>query len=482
MRTFTLCQIWEIRNYFMHNALRALVFLLFALLWPVMARAQGPGALSFDARSLDFSLFKLGGQGPAVLVVGGIQGDEPGGFSAATLLATHYEVTSGSLWVVPNLNYPSIVLRSRAPNGDMNRKFLRLSPDDPEYNTVSRIQSIITSPEVVLVLNLHDGSGFYRHKFENRMYCPARWGQSIIVDLERMEADSPHGNLAEMAEKATSRANRTLIAPHHLYHVKNTRTPEGNSEMEKTLSWFAVRNGKSAFGVEASKEFPAEIRAYYHLRIVEAFLDLAGVKFKRKFELNPKSVAAALQSDISVAFADNRVVLPLENARPRINNLPLPRDGGGRATASKPIIAVVSAEDDLCVHYGNRRVTCIQPVWHETDSALERVPLVVDGRRQNVVFGQTVPVRDFFMVESTPGYRVNAIGFDSGREDESNLKIGHKNFMPHFSLDKAGVLYRVEVYSGSKFTGMFLVRFSGRDGKKYDMLPAVVKRESALGY
>ena len=29
---------------------------------------------------------------PVVLVVGGIQGDEPGGFSAATLLTTHYTI------------------------------------------------------------------------------------------------------------------------------------------------------------------------------------------------------------------------------------------------------------------------------------------------------------------------------------------------------------------------------------------------------
>ena len=45
---------------------------------------------------------------PVVLVVGGIQGDEPGGFSAATLLTTHYTIQKGVLWVVPNLNFPSI--------------------------------------------------------------------------------------------------------------------------------------------------------------------------------------------------------------------------------------------------------------------------------------------------------------------------------------------------------------------------------------
>ena len=42
--------------------------------------------------NLDFTLHKLdsGRPGPTILVIGGIQGDEPGGFSAAALLVSHY--------------------------------------------------------------------------------------------------------------------------------------------------------------------------------------------------------------------------------------------------------------------------------------------------------------------------------------------------------------------------------------------------------
>ncbi len=62
---------------------------------------------------MDFCLFRLGHGSPTALLFGGIQGDEPGGFSAATLLATRYEINRGSIWVVPNLNFPSIIKRSR---------------------------------------------------------------------------------------------------------------------------------------------------------------------------------------------------------------------------------------------------------------------------------------------------------------------------------------------------------------------------------
>jgi predicted deacylase len=121
---------------------------------------------------MHFTLSRHGDNSPAVLVVGGIQGDEPGGFSAATLLATHYTITKGAVWIVPNLNFPSIVRNSRGLHGDMNRKFLRLDKNDPEYPTVSRIQELIRHPDVKLVLNLHDGSGFSARAMKMRCATP----------------------------------------------------------------------------------------------------------------------------------------------------------------------------------------------------------------------------------------------------------------------------------------------------------------------
>ena len=120
---------------------------------PAPGRPPGPLALARAA---------LPGRGPGVLafpaplggwprhVVGGIQGDEPGGFSAATLLATRYEIAEGAVWVVPNLNFPSIIRRSRGLHGDMNRKFARLAENDPEFATVRRIQELIRHPAVGL--------------------------------------------------------------------------------------------------------------------------------------------------------------------------------------------------------------------------------------------------------------------------------------------------------------------------------------------
>lgn len=437
------------------------------------------------ASPLDFTTFRLGAAPAVALVVGGIQGDEPGGFSAATLLATRYEISRGAIWVVPNLNFPSIIKRSRGLHGDMNRKFARLDENDPEFATVRRIQDLIDRPEVRFVLNLHDGSGFYRPKHEDNLRNPRRWGQSIIIDQENMP-DVFMGDLAQCAEAVAAKVNGALIRPGHALHVRNTNTAAGDREMEKSLSYYAVRGGKAAFGLEASKEFSVAWRAYYHLRMVEAFLTRAGIEFERDFELTPQGVENALSQQLGICFAGNRVFLPLENARPNINLLPLPLNAHNSAIASKPIMAVLPCEnkaDELCIHYGNRMIANIRPDWREFNDELDAVRAVVDGEEVLAPFGQILDVEDHAIISKIPGFRVNVIGFGGENMDDAGLRVTREKLKTRFSVDRAGTLYRVEVYKGSTFAGMFLLRYKNRiSAKNRAILPATRGPESSLGF
>ena len=426
------------------------IFVLFVVIFSaVSAQASTP---------LDFTIHKFGTGSPVVLIVGGIQGDEPGGFSAATLLATQYEFTRGSVWVVPNLNFPSIIKRSRGVYGDMNRKFAELDEKDPEYAVVRRIQELVAAPEVELVLNLHDGSGFYRPKHIDKLRNPNRWGQAVIIDMERMDA-GPLGQFKERAEEVVSEVNKHLLQAQHVYHIRNTHTDKGDPEMEKCLTWFAVNNGKPAYGLEVSKEFSIEGRAYYHLHVVESFLKLAGIEFDRSFPLTFKGVRQALQSDISVAFAEDRVRLPLENVRPRLSGyIPVPRDLAGSFSSSKPILAVLGDQKELSVHYGNRLLTKFRPEWHDAFAELPEFTVLADGQEQVVRPGDVLTVRERFLVERRDGYRINAIGAELGK-DESGIEIRKKHFRPEYSVDTGKSVFRVEAYQGKTFAGMFLVRF-----------------------
>lgn len=443
--------------------------------------------LFVKALPMGFDTFRLGDGDKAVLVLGGIQGDEPGGFSAATLLATRYEILKGALWVVPNLNFPSIIKRSRGLYGDMNRKFLALDEKDPEYATVNRVQSLIKDPAVRLVLNLHDGSGYYRPQYEDRLKNPGRWGQSIIIDQEKMDPDIFMGALASEGSAVALKANENLLAPEHAIHVHNTRTADGDKEMEKSLSYYAVRNKIAAFGIEASKELSVAQRAYYHLLMVEGFLKLAGIEFHRDFELTPKGVEKALKENLGVSFAGNRIFLPLENARNVISYLPMTREWPEKAITSKPIMAVIPCEKNrnrLCVHYGNRLIAVIHPDWRDAADGLDAIRVVIDGEEKLATFGQIVNVSRTAHIKKIPGYRVNVIGFDKGAMDESGMDLKRSDFKSRFSLDKAGTIYRVEVYKDKNFAGMFLLRFvtPGQKTAAKAILPDSLGAESSLGY
>jgi predicted deacylase len=106
-----------------------------------------------QATEFPFTLHKLksGQPGPTLLVIGGIQGDEPGGFTAASMLVTDYKIARGEVWVVPNLNFESIIKRSRGVHGDMNRKFHNISDNDPQLQAIKKIKQIITDDQVDMV-------------------------------------------------------------------------------------------------------------------------------------------------------------------------------------------------------------------------------------------------------------------------------------------------------------------------------------------
>lgn len=432
----------------------------------------------------DFTLHRMGpGGGSTLLVVGGIQGDEPGGFSAAALLTTHYTITKGQVWVVPNLNFPSILIRNRGGYGDMNRKFSAMDAKDPDYDAVRRIQSIIVDPQVDLILNLHDGSGFYRPTYESPQKNPKRWGQCVIIDQESIDA-RPFGSLARMAQAAVTEANKGLLKPDHRYHLKNTNTSKGDIEMAKTLSYFAVRNGKPAFGVEASKDFTTEFRSYYHIKVLESFMRQMGIGFSRKFVLSPLGVKNALNSDVAVAFHGGRVVLPLDNARPSMGYVPLKKDAEMNPQYTKPLLALVADAGGWRVAYGNRTLTRIVPQYMEYDESLQTLDITRDGKPAKVKIGGTVVVRETFLVKSIDGYRVNAIGAVKEKDDgsECDVVLCKKDFIPRFSVDKDGTTYRVEIYKDKAFAGMFLVRFGAKAAVGKDTLTATSGEESEFGF
>lgn len=418
------------------------------------------------ANSLDFTLHKLGSNngGPTILVIGGIQGDEPGGFTAASLLVTDYHIKKGNVWVVPNLNFKSIIERSRGVHGDMNRKFSSLPTTDPEYEAVQKIKSIILDKKVDLILNLHDGSGFYHPDYIDKQRNPGRWGQSVIIDQQRIAV--PHyGELAKLAERVCESANQHIKYEKTHYHVKNTRTREGDVEMEKTLTYFAIRNNKPAFGIEASKNFRTHTRALYHLFVIEAMFRETGIDYERKFDLSLNAIKQRIDNNVKLALFDHKIYLDMAKARSRLRYIPMKKNEQVRFSASNPLIAVIGNEKSYKVRYGNRSVTQLHPQYFEYDDSLSSVKFWIDGQLKEIPLGSVVDVQEEFRIEPLDQYRVNIIGYTRrGVKNESGITVKRGEIAAAYSVDRDSRKYRVELYQDGKFCGMVLVNFVEQAG------------------
>ncbi|MCP5062994.1 MAG: deacylase [Ignavibacteriae bacterium] len=413
-----------------------------------------------NQKSIDFDFIKKGQQDDnTLLIVGGIQGDEPGAFMAASLITTHYKVNKGSVWVVPNLNFYSIIKRSRGPFGDMNRKFAALNKNDPDYKSIQRIKSYIRSPNVKVILNLHDGSGFYREKFIDKLHSPRRWGQSSIIDQANLDIEA-YGNLEDISKEVCSHVNKNLIRERDSYSVKNTHTRLGDKEMEKTLTYFAINNGKAAFGNEASKVLPLFERTYYHLVAMEKYMDIMGIEFERKFDLNPKSVKNVINNDIYISFYDDKIQLPLGKVRNILKYFPIKKDGTLEFTPSNPLMTVIKNNNTYMIYYGNKKLARLKPDYLDIEEEQKDIIIQIDGKQKVVKLGSIIDVNESFVVEPLENFRVNIIGFvKKGRKDESGLKVNINKIPKRFSIDRNGKIFRVEFYKDNKFAGMVLVNF-----------------------
>ncbi|WP_324171475.1 M99 family carboxypeptidase catalytic domain-containing protein [Sulfurimonas sp.] len=424
--------------------------LLFLLLMPLLLNAQN---------NFNFNLIKKGKQdNNTLLIIGGIQGDEPGGFISASLLSTHYEITKGSVWIVPNLNFYSIIKRSRGPYGDMNRKFAHLSKNDPEYETVERIKNYIKDENVKLIVNLHDGSGYYRKTYVDSLHSPSRWGQCSIIDQSSIDVPV-YGNLEKISLQIVEHVNKNLIKAEDFYSLHNTRTKEGDKEMEKTLTYFAINQGKAAFGNEASKNLPTNKRVYYHLLALEKYMDIMGIEYKRKFVLNPQGVYAAINNDIYISLYDEKIRLPLSQIRNILKYFPIKKDGELNFKASNPLLTIIKKDNSYTIQYGNRRLTRLKADYQVYEKNNQSVELKIDGILIKVKFGTLVEVKGNFLVKENKKYRVNVIGFTTRGRKETEIKIKKSNIPKRFSIDKRGSIYRIEYYAKEKFAGMILVKF-----------------------
>ncbi|MDQ7045354.1 MAG: M99 family carboxypeptidase catalytic domain-containing protein [Sulfurimonas sp.] len=395
-----------------------------------------------------------------LLVIAGIHGNEPGSYFAASLLSSHYEINSHNLWIVPNLNKESILANKRAVHGDMNRKFSVIHKNDKDINIIKDIKKIILAKNVSLVLNLHDGHGFYRKEFQGNIFNPNAWGQTCVIDQCKLNENQAFGNLNEIASIVKDKLNKKLIQEHHTFDVRNTKTKFDDEQMQLSLTYFAVTNNKPAFAIESSKNLSSlSQKIYYQLLAIEEFMKIMDISYKRNFTLNENSIAKILLNYGTLSI-NGRILLNLSDIKKSLSFIPI-KSKSNEFDFSHPLGNTKKVNGDFLLFIGNRKIASIKPQYFQMSKICpQKIKLELDGVITSIDKATDFFVNDDFKIIKEKNIRVNVIGFTSkNTKDESNLLITKSSLNKRFSLDKSNTQYRIELYKNNKFCSMSVVHF-----------------------
>ena len=411
---------------------------------------------------LNYKLYKKENLGDnTLLVIGGIHGDEPGGYFAPAVLVQNYTITKGSLWVVPNLNFDSIVRNRRGVYGDMNRKFHTIKKNDKDYSTVENIKKTILDNKVDLILNLHDGRGFYRHKWESSIFNPSAWGQAFIIDQTKIHKDIKFSNLDEIAKQVSADLNKDLEENHHSFNIKNTKTKEKDEQMQLSLTYFAITNHKPAFAVETSKNITQLVKkVQYQLKAIESFMNIMEIEYERDFDLDNLEQLESILNNYKQVKINDRITLDLETIKSTNYYFPL-KKGKNIFKFEHPLGAIVKYKGNYNFMIGNQRVGTLRPQYFEYSDLKDDIKISIDNNEKIVKFGDIVEVDKNFKINAPESFRVNIIGFSKKNIDnENNIIITKNDIIKRFSVDKQQKSFRVEFYDKeNKFCGMVIIKF-----------------------
>ena len=417
----------------------------------------------FAVTNRDFSIYKKESQTPShtLLIIGGIHGDEPGAYFAPAFFEKYYKITKGSVWVIPNINGDSIIANQRGIYNDMNRKFSVIEKDDPDYFIIERVKKIILDKKVDLILNLHDGHGFYRETHENAIFNPKAWGQATIIDQDKINGLDKFGDLDKIATQVKNNLNKDkLFQEFHSFGVKNTQTKFKDEQMQLSLTYFAVTNNKPAFAIETSKNITdLTEKVIYQLKSIEEFMKIMDIEFQRDFDINNYEEVKKRLFDFGEVKINENIAFDLSDSRKILRFVPLKKENN-EFKFENSLGATKIVDNKYEVYIGNINVTNLFPQIFDVKEYKDSIKIEVDGKVINTKLGEVIDVKNSFKIVKNEFFRVNVIGYSkSGVDSEDDILLKKSDMVDSFSIDTNNKQYRVEFYKDNNFYGMITINF-----------------------
>ncbi len=190
-------------------------------------------------------------EGPIVMVIGGVHGNEPAGFLAADNISG-WLVDRGTLLVLPRANVPAIAAKMRSAPGDadLNRVFPGSPKNSGTRRLAAEIKMIMDEFQPAWVLDLHEAVGLERQQ-------PGALGQTIIYPRQ--------GASLDLAGQVLETVNCSCSSPLEKFILRR-------GAVHGSLVETAVFLGCEALLIESYQGFPLEDRIEHHRRVVYALL------------------------------------------------------------------------------------------------------------------------------------------------------------------------------------------------------------------
>jgi len=479
-----------------NNKLKLLFFLLFFILSSIIYPSEKKRFIHntyFKNTPYELNVYKIIGRIPnkTMLVIGGIQGDEPTGY----LAADHYvdlNLEKGTLIMVPRANFNTIIQNLRCFNGDMNRKFTQQkSVNNNEEKIVDILKGLIAGSDVLL--NLHEGTGFYRSEWISNMENPLRYGQSIIADAAvYYQQDSTHVlNLEDIAREVIGNVNKKIRDKEYYFNFNNHNTfskSTMHAEQRTSATFYALSNfGIPAFGVESSKSISdIETKVRHQIWIINEFMRIFDIipEVPRIYLDYPelKFVIVTVNENNSVIVPNNKTLYLKKNDIIEINHI----EANYKRGLSVDVVNYGTLNDYKTKLQINRSTSAIIKkdkfycgkikfsVRSNNDfgeQGYNYLVLELNGNIEifnnvneiHIVEGDILKIIDTVPSSKNNDYvRINFYGFVpkdyKNNADDRNVSINTgKDLLQQYSEDGQGSIYRIRVEEGNNILSIFRI-------------------------
>jgi hypothetical protein len=372
-----------------------------------------------------------------------------------------------------------------------------------EDDIVSVLKTLIAKSDVLL--NLHDGYGYYRPQWETELANPKRWGQAIITDRQQFKSGKTQQmlQLGNRAKAVIDKINPLVENKAHRFHYKNTRTKDSDSihkEQRLSATFYALyQQGIESYGIETSKNIRSlDLKVTYQTMIVNAFLE----EFDIIAERHTQQLAPPQLSYLLVSVNDQRPVAYKDGEIINVNVGDNIRIEEAFTNYERGVIVDIAQNNSLNDIGKTFNVTestsirvlkdqylagrlFIQTSSQNTNTTTANKPITtkaqmahlmveINGTAQKVAHGATISINSTDKLRllnyngingQTRSAQINFIGFvgnSKGNDGQDRGYLITKNkLIKRFSVDGNGKIYRIKAEQDKQLLAQFYVNTEG---------------------